>query len=146
MLYARGRNRATALAIGGGWLLVIVADLAIVPFVAPRQVVPALGLGTSFGLTVSGIALLVLVRARARARRAARGAAGVPRRAGRGVAGAAVGLGAGAALSASPGFFVNVGMSVLVTLVVIAVFAAVVGSLDGGDLRAALARLRARPS
>ena len=61
VLYARGRNRATALAIGGGWLLVIAADLVIVPFVAPRHVVPALGLGMSFGLTVSGLALLILV-------------------------------------------------------------------------------------
>ena len=50
-----------------------------------------------------------------------------------------------AALSA-PGFIVNVGTSVLVTVVVIVVFAGVAGSLDGGDLRAALARLRARPS
>ena len=62
VLYARGRNRATALAIGGGWLLVIAADLVIVPFAAPRHVVPALGLGMSFGLTVSGLALLILVR------------------------------------------------------------------------------------
>ena len=61
VLYARGRNRATALAIGGGWLLVIAADLVIVPFVPPRHVVPALGLGMSFGLTVSGLALLILV-------------------------------------------------------------------------------------
>jgi hypothetical protein len=35
---------------------------------------------------------------------------------------------------------------VLVTVVVSAVFAAVAGSIDGGDLRAAVARLRARPS
>jgi hypothetical protein len=35
---------------------------------------------------------------------------------------------------------------VLVTVVVIAVFAGVAGSLDSTDLRAALARRRARPS
>src|SRR5262249_21247533 len=51
VLYARGRNRATALAVGAGWLLVIVADLLIVPFVPRPRVVPALGLGTSIGLT-----------------------------------------------------------------------------------------------
>ena len=62
VLYAQRRNRAPALAIAGGWLLVIVADAAIVPIVAPDRVVPVLGLGTTFGLTVSGIALLVLVR------------------------------------------------------------------------------------
>jgi peptidoglycan biosynthesis protein MviN/MurJ (putative lipid II flippase) len=145
VLYARGRNRATALAIGGGWLLVIVADLVIVPFVAPRHVVPALGLGMSFGLTVSGVALLVLVRLD----RGARALHGVSRAFLAGLVGAVVGAMAGSLLAGAlpaPGFFVSVGSSVLVTLVVIAVFACVAGSIDGGDLRAAVARLRARPS
>jgi peptidoglycan biosynthesis protein MviN/MurJ (putative lipid II flippase) len=145
VLYARGRNRATALAIGGGWVLVIAADLVIVPFVAPRHVVPALGLGMSFGLTVSGLALLILV-ARDRGARALHG---VPRAFLAGLAGAAAGAAVGSVLAgalSSPGFFVNVGMSIVVTLVVIAVFAAVAGSIDFGDLRAAVARLRARPS
>jgi peptidoglycan biosynthesis protein MviN/MurJ (putative lipid II flippase) len=145
VLYARGRNRATALAIGGGWLLVIAADLAIVPFVAPRHVVPALGLGMSFGLTVSGLALLILVRRD----RGAVALSGVPRAFLAGLAGAAAGAVAGSLLAgalSAPGFLVNVGTSVLVTVVVIAVFAGVAGSIDYGDLRAAVARLRARPS
>jgi peptidoglycan biosynthesis protein MviN/MurJ (putative lipid II flippase) len=145
VLYARGRNRATALAIGGGWLLVIAADLAIVPFVAPRHVVPALGLGMSFGLTVSGVALLILVRRD----RGARALHGVSRAFLAGLAGAVAAAVAGSLLAGAlpaPGFFVNVGASVLVTIVVIAVFAGVAGSIDGGDLRAAVARLRARPS
>ena len=62
VLYARGRNRAPAVAMSAGWLLVIVADLLIVPFVPRPRVVPALGVGTSVGLTVAGVALLVLVR------------------------------------------------------------------------------------
>ena len=145
VLYARGRNRATALAIGGGWLLVIAADLVIVPFVAPRHVVPALGLGMSFGLTVSGLALLILV-GRDRGALALRG---VSRAFLAGLAGAVAAAVAGSLLAgalAAPGFFVNVGTSVLVTLVVIAVFAAVAGSIDVTDLRAAVARLRAGPS
>jgi putative peptidoglycan lipid II flippase len=145
VLYARGRNRATALAIGGGWLLVIVADLVIVPFVAPRHVVPALGLGMTFGLTVSGLALLVLVRRD----RGALALHGVSRAFLAGLVGAVIGAVAGSLLAgalAAPGFFVNVGASVLVTVVVIAVFAGVAGSIDGGDLRAAVARLRARLS
>jgi putative peptidoglycan lipid II flippase len=145
VLYARGRNRATALAIGGGWLLVIAADLVIVPFAAPRRVVPALGLGMSFGLTVSGLALLVLVRRD----RGALALHGVSRAFLAGLAGAVAGAVAGSVLAGAleaPGFFVNVGTSVLVTLVVIVVFAAVAGSIDFGDLRAAVARLRARPS
>jgi peptidoglycan biosynthesis protein MviN/MurJ (putative lipid II flippase) len=145
VLYALGRNRVTAAAVGGGWLLVIAADLAIVGFTAPSRVVPALGLGMSFGLTVSGLALLTLVRRE----RGSVALHGVSRAFVAGLAGAVAGAVAGslvaAALSA-PGFFVNVGTSVLVTAVVIAVFVGVAGSLDGGDLRAALARLRARPS
>ena len=145
VLYARGRNRATALALGGGWLLVIAADLVLVPLVAPRQVVPALGLGMSFGLTVSGLALLILVGRD----RGARALHGVSRAFLAGLAGAVAGAAVGSVLAgalSSPGFFVNVGMSIAVTLVVIAVFAAVAGSIDFGDLRAAVARLRARPS
>ena len=62
VLYALGRNRAPALAVSAGWLLVIVADVAIVPFISKARVVPVLGLGTTIGLTAAGIALLVLVR------------------------------------------------------------------------------------
>jgi putative peptidoglycan lipid II flippase len=145
VLYARGRNRATALAIGGGWLLVIAADLVIVPFAAPRHVVPALGLGMSFGLTVSGLALLILVWRD----RGALALHGVSRAFLAGLVGAVAGALAGSLLAGAleaPGFIVNVGTSVLVTVVVIAVFAAVAGSIDVGDLRAAVARLRARPS
>jgi len=145
VLYARGRNRATALAIGGGWLLVIAADLVIVPIAPPRHVVPALGLGMSFGLTVSGLALLILVRRD----RGALALHGVSRAFLAGLVGAVAGAAAGSVLAGAleaPGFFVNVGTSVLVTLVVIVVFAAVAGSIDFSDLRAAVARLRARPS
>ena len=145
VLYARGRNRATALAIGGGWLLVIAADLVIVPLVAPRHVVPALGLGMSSGLTVSGLALLILVGRD----RGALALHGVARAFLAGLAGAVAGAAVGSLLAGAlpaPGFFVNVGISVLVTVVVIAVFAAVAASIDFGDLRAAVARLRARPS
>jgi peptidoglycan biosynthesis protein MviN/MurJ (putative lipid II flippase) len=145
VLYARGRNRATALAIGGGWLLVIAADLVIVPIARPRLVVPALGLGMSFGLTVSGLALLILVWRD----RGAPALHGVSRAFLAGLVGAAAGAAAGSVLAGAleaPGFFVNVGTSVLVTLVVIVVFAAIAGSIDFGDLRAAVARLRARPS
>jgi murein biosynthesis integral membrane protein MurJ len=152
VLYARHRNRAPALAIGGGWLLVIVADVAIVPFVPASRVVPVLGLGSTFGLTVSGIALLLLVRRECGPSALRR----VPRAFLAGLAGCAAGAVAGAAVSSvisgavpalpAGGFLANVGLSVLVTVVVAAVFGAVVLRLDGGDLRTALSRLRARPS
>jgi murein biosynthesis integral membrane protein MurJ len=146
VLYARRRNGAPAAAIAGGWLLVIVADVLIVPFVPAARVVPVLGLGTAFGLTVSGVALLVLVR-RERGPAALRG---VTRAFLAGLAGCAAGCAAGSALATvlpqRPGLLVNIGLSVLVAAVVACVFAVVVLCLDGGDLRGAASRLRSRPS
>jgi len=143
VLYARGRNRAPAVAMSAGWLLVIVAGLLIVPFVPRPRVVPALGVGTSVGLTVAGVALLVLVRRE----RGAAALAGVSRAFLAGLAGCAAGAAAGSALSVLlrvHGFFPNVGVSVLVSAAVTAVFVVVVMNLDGGDLRTALRRLRTR--
>ena len=152
VLYALHRNRVTALAVTGGWLLVIAANAAVVPFVPAARVVPVIGLGTTFGLTVSGVALLIAVHRE-------RGPAalhGVVRALLSGLAGCAAGAAAGwavaAAISASVpalpagAFLLNAGLSVLVAVVVTAVFAAVVLSLDSGDLRTALARLRTRPA
>jgi putative peptidoglycan lipid II flippase len=143
VLYARGQNRAPAVAMSAGWLLVIVADLLIVPFVPRPRVVPALGLGTSIGLTVAGVALLALVRRD----RGAGALAGVSRAFLAGLAGCAAGAAAGSAVAALvrvSGFFPNAGISVLVSAIVTAVFVAVVMNLDGGDLRTALGRLRTR--
>lgn len=143
VLYARGRNRAPAMAMSAGWLLVIVADLLIVPFVPRPRVVPALGLGTSIGLTIAGVALLVLVRRD----RGSGALAGVPRAFLAGLAGCAAGAAAGSVVAAAvraSGFFPNVGISVLVSGIVTAVFMGVVMNLDGGDVRTALGRLRAR--
>jgi putative peptidoglycan lipid II flippase len=147
VLYALRRNRAPALAIAGGWLLVIAADAAVVPFVPPDRVVPVLGLGTTFGLTVSGFALLVQVR-RERGPAVLRG---VPRAFLAGLAGCVAGAAAGSAVasavtravSAHAGeLLFNVAVSLLVAVVVAGVFGAVVLALDGGDLRTALSRLR----
>jgi putative peptidoglycan lipid II flippase len=143
VLYARGQNRAPAVAVCAGWLLVILADLLIVPFVSKARVVPTLGLGTSIGLTVAGASLLLLVR-RERGPAALNGAL---RAFLAGLAGCVAGVAAGsgvAALVRGSGFFANVGISVLVSAVVTVVFAVVVLNIDGGDLRAALGRLRTR--
>ncbi len=141
VLYALGRNRAPALAVSAGWLLVIVADVAIVPFIPRARVVPALGLGTTIGLTAAGITLLFLVRRE----RGNAPLAGMWRAFGVGTAGcvlaAAAGSGVAEAIRVS-GFFPNVGVSVLVSAVVTGVFGAVVVNLDGGDARAAIRRLR----
>jgi len=140
VLYADGRNRAAALAVSGGWLLVIVADLLIVPFVPRSAVVPWLGAATTIGLTGSGVALLILVR-RFRGPDALRGG---PRAALAGLAGAAAGAAAGLAVAAGvqvTGFLPNVAVTLLASAAVLAAFLAVVAVADGGDLRAVLRKV-----
>ena len=141
VLYALGRNRAPALAISAGWLLVIIADVAIVPFIPRSRVVPALGLGTTIGLTAAGIALLFLVRRE----RGSAPLAGMWRAFGAGLAGCLCATAAGTGLAMVvrvSGFFPNVAVSVAVSAVVTGVFLAVAATLDGGDASAAITRLR----
>ena len=143
VLFASGRSRVAAAALVGGWLVVIAVDLATVPLVDARWVVPVLGLGNTVGLTYTGIALLAAVRS-ARGTVALRGSA---RAAGAGLAGAVAGGAAGALVSASlpvSGFIPNAMVTVLACLGAAAVFGAAALVLDGGDLRALAARSAGR--
>jgi putative peptidoglycan lipid II flippase len=147
VLYADGRSRASALAVSGGWLLVIAADLLIIPFVPSSAVVPWLGAGTSIGLTGSGVALLILVR-RFRGPAALRGCgrASLAGLAGA-LAGAAAGL--GVSLGVRPaGFLPSVGVTLLAGAAVLAAFFAVLAvtwkggrEAGGGDLRAVIRKV-----
>ena len=143
VMFAAGRSRMTAVALAGGWLLVIVADVAIVPFVPQAWVVPALGLGTTVGLSAAGIALAATVR-RALGRAALRG---VPRATlaglGGGLAGAAAGAGVSAALPVH-GFLPNAAATVLACAAAALVFVGVTLLADGGDLRTLAGRLLGR--
>jgi len=103
--------------------------------------VPVLGLGNTIGLTVGGLALLGAVR-RARGRAALHGTA---RAALAGLAGAVAGAAAGGALSSAVparGFIPNAGVTILACGCVTLVFSGAALALDGGDLRAVLARGR----
>jgi putative peptidoglycan lipid II flippase len=141
VLYATGHTRAPALAVTAGWVLVIVADVVMIPFTAHRLVVAALGLGTTFGLTVAGIVLLVIVLR-------SRGPAaldGLARAAGAGFSGAAAGIVCGLAVSAvvpATGFFANVGVTLLVCAIAAVAFTVVVAVVDGDDFHSALSRVR----
>lgn len=141
VLYAHGRNRAPAFAVSLGWVLVIAADVAIVPFVPKPDVVPALGIGTSAGLSVAGAVLLVMV-ARVRGSLAL---TGVARAFLAGLAGCAVSVAVGTTLSAAvprSGFVTDTGLSLGVSAVIAGVFGVLVLYLDGGDTRTVLSRLR----
>ena len=90
VLFACRRTWIAAAALVGGWLLVIVTDVTVVPAVPPRWVVPVLAVGNTVGLTIAGLALLVAVRA-VRGPDALRGAS---RAAAAGLAGAVAGAAA----------------------------------------------------
>jgi peptidoglycan biosynthesis protein MviN/MurJ (putative lipid II flippase) len=143
VLLADGRNRAAAVAIVAGWLVVIVVDIVAVPLVRASAVVPVLGLANTAGMTAAGIALLAAVSR-------ARGAAvlrGVWRALGAGLAGAMAGAAAGLGVTALVhvgGHWPNAGLAVLAGVCGLASFCAVVALLDGGDLRRMLARVRRR--
>jgi len=143
VLFASGRSRVAAFALVGGWLVVIAVDVAAVPLVDARWVVPVLGLGNTIGLTYTGIALLAAVRG-------TRGTAaldGSARAAGAGLAGAVAGGAVGALVSASlpvSGFIPNAMVTVLACLGAAVVFGVAALVLDGGDLRALAARSAGR--
>jgi putative peptidoglycan lipid II flippase len=141
VLFADARTRVAAAALVAGWLLVIVSDVIAVALVPDWWVVPVLGLGNTIGLTVGGLALLGAV-GRARGRAALRGTA---RAALAGLAGAVAGAAAGAALSSAVparGFIPNAGVTLLACGCVTLVFGGAALALDGGNLRAVLARGR----
>ena len=112
-LYARTNWRVAATAICVGWLVVIIADLALVPVFSARWRVVALGIGNSIGMTAAGILLLV------GAARTSRGQAlaGLPRTACASAVGAVAGVGVGLAVVAGLGPHSATG-SVLVAVLV----------------------------
>ena len=93
VLFSCHRSRVAAIALVSGWLLVIVTDVAAVPAVPPRWVVPVLALGNTVGLTLAGLGLLAAVGV-IRGPAALRGSA---RAAGAGLAGALAGAAGGRA-------------------------------------------------
>ncbi|MCZ2820212.1 MATE family efflux transporter [Modestobacter sp. VKM Ac-2977] len=145
-LYARGSWRAPTVCVVGGWLVAVAADLVLAAVLPPADRALALGAGHSIGVTVAGIALLVVV-----AREAGAGAlAGVARTGGPallagGLAGAA-GLLTARALGADPvpgdGVLAAIGVGLAAGGVVLVVAAAVMMGTSRRPLTAAVQGLR----
>jgi putative peptidoglycan lipid II flippase len=139
VLYSRHAGRSAATAIVGGWLLVTVAALLLVPMSPDSWTIAALAAATSIGMTAAG-AWLVAATARSAGREAL---AGLPRALGAGVTGATLAGVIGTVLAhwvAVDGKLANGLLSVGVGAVCALVFAAVLLVADGDDLRILLRR------
>ena len=141
VLLAARRTRAAAIAVAGGWLIVVGADIVLVAMVRGPWVVAMLALGNTIGLTVAGVALLIAVRrARGTAALAGAGRAGAS-----GLAASLAGAGTGAAVAAAlhASGPVAAGLTaVLAAVCALAAFLVVAYVLDGGELRAAMFTIR----
>ncbi len=139
VLFACHRGRASAGATVAGWLVVVVADFALVLSLPRGWVVAGLALGNSVGMTVAGVLLLAaLVRVRGRS-----AVTGLARAALGGIAGALAGGAAGygvTGLVGATGPVASIGVAALAALVAGAVFLMITYVLDGPDLRAVMGR------
>jgi putative peptidoglycan lipid II flippase len=142
VLYARSGGRAATVGAVLGWLVVVVADLLLVPAVSAGHVVTVLGVGNSLGMTVAGAALLVAVR------RAAGPASveGIPRAVAVSVAAGVLAFAAGRAVLALIGSGSSaaaaLGLGTVAGLVALVIGAAVAWGLARADVDAATAALR----
>jgi putative peptidoglycan lipid II flippase len=137
--YARGDARTPAAATATGWALVVAADVILVAALPRDWTAAALGLGSSFGLTVAGGWLALSLR------RQVGGAslAGALPTSAVSTAAATIAAAAGyAASKALPGAGVagSVGLTVAVGVGALAIFVLVVGRFDPATLRLLLRR------
>lgn len=145
-LYARGLWRAPTVCVAGGWLVAAAADVVLAGVLPPADRALALGAGHSVGVTVAGVALLLVVR-----RVAGRGAlvglarTGLPALLAAAL-GAAAGLFVARALGATPvpdaGLLAALGTGALAGGTVLGVAAAVMMGTARRPLLAAVRGLR----
>jgi putative peptidoglycan lipid II flippase len=141
VMLAIGRLKVAAIALGGSWLLVTLAEVVLAELVPARFVVGALALGTTVGMTGAAIPLVIVTR-RIRGKAATQG---IGRAAASGLAAAAVGSGVGVAVSLLLPVshkLLAAGAAVVAACCAVVAFGAVALLLDGGDLRPILARAR----
>jgi putative peptidoglycan lipid II flippase len=145
-LYARGLWKAPTVAVVGGWLLAVVADVVLARTLPPEHRALALGAGHSIGVTVAGLGLLAVVL-----RVAGPGALlGVARSGAAALAGGTLGAAAGLlgarALGADPvprtGVLVAVAVGVVAATIVLVIAAAVMMGTARAPLTGAVHALR----
>jgi len=137
-LYARGLWKAPTVAVVGGWLLAVVADVVLARTLPAENRALALGAGHSIGVTVAGLGLLVVV-ARVAGREALHGVlrAGGSALVG-GALGAAAALGVAGLLGADPVPDAGPLSAIAVGVVAAAVVLVIAGAVMMGTARAAL--------
>ena len=141
VMFVIGRLKVAAVALAGGWLITIVADVVLVQLVPARLVVAALALGTTIGQTVVAVPLVFVTR-RICGPAAVQGAG---RATLAGLAACAAGTAVGVAVSLSvPSHHKLEAVALAVPAVGCAIlaFGGVAYLLDDGDLKAVLAWVR----
>jgi putative peptidoglycan lipid II flippase len=141
VMLAIGRLKVAAIAVAGSWILVMVAQVALAELVPPREVVGALALGNTIGETAAAIPL-VLVTRRIRGRESVQGVGrAMFASLAAGIVGSAVGIAMSVALPTSHKL-IDFGVGVAAATAAVIAFGVVAMILDGGDLRAVMARVR----
>jgi putative peptidoglycan lipid II flippase len=141
VMFVIGRLKIAAAALGGSWLVVIVADVVLVQLVPARLVVGALALGTTIGQTVAAIPLVFVTR-RICGKVAVQG---VGRAALAGLVACAAGAAVGVAVSLAVPVHHKleaVALAVPAAGCAILAFGVIAYLLDDGDLKAVLAWAR----
>lgn len=142
-LYAQENARTPAMAVVSGWVVAIVADLGLVAVMPASWTVAAVGIGTSIGVTVSGVWLVIALRRSA----GARAVAGLGRAAGAAAAGGLAGVICGVLIARTTSTTHVVGdlaVVLAVGVVALAVDAGVVAVIDRPTLRIIVNRGRFR--
>jgi putative peptidoglycan lipid II flippase len=134
-LYARGRARDAAVGTAGGWLAVVVVDLALVAVLPDADRVLLLGLGHTAGTTVGALLLLAALR-----RSDPRALAGTARTAAAGTAAALAATGAAALvpLSGTGSVPQAAGVAILLAALAAGLHLTLVRLLDPGGVRSVL--------
>ncbi len=143
VLFARRAGRVAALMTVTGWLVVTVADLALVHGATGETVAARLAVGQSSGLTVAGIGTLIAV-GRGTGRQVYEG---VGRALAGGLAAAVAAAFAGRAVAGAVGstaVATSIGSTLGATVVVAIVFVAVLAAVDRRDLRGLTEAVRRR--